>query len=386
MKLTALLLLVSLGLTAAIDCRTNEIACSNGEKCIHQRIICDGRYDCADAADEDEELCRTWYSNCTKLGFAECARNGTTKCVEISEYCAYENPGCEGSLDQRICLMFESQKLDILSIFILPTDAQDAIDCLPGLIACSNGEKCIPKEYICDWDNDCTDASDEDRELCRAWVRGDGNCKSNSEAQCFTQGITKCINIVTYCEHEDPGCQGSLDPRICPMLKGKKLDKLSNINVTLTTRGDINTNSCPLLYTLVGDQCLSVYSTGHNISQFVDTVQYLQEYELPSSFWIGGSVSNDAEGWTWIDGSPMQMGTPFWNTRYSADCVNWSVTKDIKDPPCIHYYQSPEGLPLGNCASLSHDHSFYIADEDCLRGLRPLCVYQGTDFPKRPQF
>ncbi|XP_064095939.1 uncharacterized protein LOC135207921 [Macrobrachium nipponense] len=312
-------------------------------------------------------------------------------------------------------------KLTVL-LLLVSVGLSAAVDCDTSDIACSNGEKCIPQRYICDSDNDCTDASDEDAELCSAWKNS--KCDRNS-VECFRNGETKCIEISEYCRSEAPACDGSLDRRICLMLAGQRIDKLSNFTLPDDAPGNLNRSnelanrfrsilpntisheSCPTLYTLVGDQCLSVFYIGSvswgearafckvlggdlltfkNISQFADIVQHLQRYELSSSFWIGGSVTNDTEGWTWIDGSPMEMGTPFWATRYSGNCVNRNVTTAKSEATCYHYYQSPEAVPSGECASLSFEHSYYISDEDCLRKMSPLCVYQGTDFPKRTGF
>ncbi|XP_064095576.1 uncharacterized protein LOC135207657 [Macrobrachium nipponense] len=163
--------------------------------------------------------------------------------------------------------------------------------------------------------------------------------------------------------------------------------------------------SCPDLYTLVGDQCLSIFYVGcvnwgearafckvlggdlltiKNITQFADIVQHLQRLALPSSFWIGGSVHNDTVGWTWIDGSPMDMGSPFWATRYDPFCMTRNGTTAKSDETCDLYYQSPKAVPSGECARISFQHSYYISDEDCLRKMSPLCVYQGTGFPKTP--
>ncbi|XP_066946607.1 uncharacterized protein [Macrobrachium rosenbergii] len=309
----------------------------------------------------------------------------------------------------------------IALLMLVSVGLSAAISCGTGDIACSNGEKCIPQRYICDTDNDCTDASDEDLELCTAWKNS--SCDRNY-VECIRNGETKCIEISMYCTLTNPTCEGSLDQRICLMIEGQRLDKLSNFTLPNDVQGNLNRSnelanrfrtvlsntmsheSCPTLYTLIGDQCLSVFYVGSvswaearafckvlggdlftfkNISQFADIVQHLQRHELPSSFWIGGSVSNDTVGWTWIDGSPMEMGSPFWATRYSSDCVNRNVTTSKSEATCYRYYQTPEAVPLGECASLSFEHSYYITNEDCLRKMSPLCVYQGTDFPKRPE-
>ncbi|XP_064095671.1 oxidized low-density lipoprotein receptor 1-like [Macrobrachium nipponense] len=195
----------------------------------------------------------------------------------------------------------------------------------------------------------------------------------------------------------------------CEVYGGTNLNKSMELinRFRSVLRKTMHHGSCPDLYTLVGDQCLSVFYVGSvswgearafckvlggdlltikNITQFADIVQHLQRLVLPSSFWIGGSVHNDTVGWTWIDGSPMDMGSPFWATRYTPFCIKRNGTTAKSDETCYHYYQSPKAVPSGECASISFQHSYYISDEDCLRKMSPLCVYQGTDFPKRPEY
>ncbi|XP_068249375.1 uncharacterized protein [Palaemon carinicauda] len=297
-----------------------------------------------------------------------------------------------------------------------------AIDCDPSEIACSTNEKCIPHRYICDSDEDCPDASDEDSELCDAWKNSD--CDRNS-VQCTRNGVTKCVEISDFCTSEDPACEGALDRRICSMLRSGTINKLSNITLgpvvrennlnesyrlaaQFTTRlpHTISHSHCPSMYTLVGDQCISIFYIGsmswgesrefckvlggdlltfRNVSQYADIVQHLQKHELPSDFWIGGYFKNTT-GWTWLDDSPMELGSPYWATRYSPTCLTRNVTTAKSETRCYRYYQVPEEVPKGECVSLSFEHSFHMTDEDCLRKKSPLCVYEGLDFPKRPKF
>ncbi|XP_068248945.1 uncharacterized protein [Palaemon carinicauda] len=298
-----------------------------------------------------------------------------------------------------------------------------ALECGNSEIACSTNEECIPYEHICDSGKDCADGLDEDKELCAAWK----NTKCDrSFVECTRNGVTNCTEISEYCTLESPPCEGELDRRICLMLKIGRINKPSEISHLLDiTESNLNKSkelgekfrslllntlsheSCPKMYTLVGDQCLSFFYLGkmrwiesqyycrefkgelltlNNVSHFADIVKHLQKYELPSDFWIGGSNENATLGWAWLDGSPMEMGSPFWATRYSADCVQRNVTVAKSETKCYHFYQAPEVVPQSKCASLSFEHAYYITDEDCQVHKSPICVYKGSDFPNGSTF
>ncbi|XP_068248947.1 uncharacterized protein [Palaemon carinicauda] len=295
-----------------------------------------------------------------------------------------------------------------------------AIECESNKIACATTEQCIRYEYLCDSENDCTDASDENPEFCA--LKKNGKCH-RTHAECTRNGVFYCTELPEYCTLEDPPCEGELDRSICLMIKNGRLSEFPQL--TDTTENNLNKSkelgekfgsllpntlsheSCPKMYTLVGDQCLSFFYLGRmrwidsqyfcrefegelltfkNVSDFADIVKHLQRYELPSDFWIGGSNENATLGWAWLDGSPMEMGSPFWATRYSHNCVQRNVITAKSDPTCYNYYQVPEEAQTSKCASLSFEHFFYITDEDCQEKKSPICVYNGSDFPNDSEF
>ncbi|XP_064095937.1 uncharacterized protein LOC135207919 isoform X2 [Macrobrachium nipponense] len=279
----------------------------------------------------------------------------------------------------------------------------DALECSYNEIACAKDETCIVQDYICDDSYDCNDESDEDKELCGVW-RND-RCPVKS-ALCIRNGNESCVEISEYCSTANPPCEGNVDRRICSMLRRGRLLDLNSFragwNWNMSEQlGEafrevipftISHEKCPLMYTLVGESCVSIFLIGNvtwaearafcnvldgdlmtfsnkSVSLFADIVQHLQKLGLERSFWIGGSLQNASKGWTWIDGSPMVMGTPFWATTYSPDC-GAVETEEV----CRRYRQRPEEPAAGNCASLSLEHFFYITDEDCLDRRSPLCV------------
>ncbi|XP_068248948.1 uncharacterized protein [Palaemon carinicauda] len=298
-----------------------------------------------------------------------------------------------------------------------------AIDCESSEIACTNSEKCIPHRYICDTGADCSDESDEDYDLCNAWKNHE--CETGSRTvECTRNGETKCMSIPQFCSREDPPCDGPLDRRVCLMLANGTINKLSNFTLPPEVRDNhkksnqlaakfnsllndtISHPNCPSMYTLVGDQCISLFYVGSmswgesrafckvlggdlltftNVSQYAHIVQHLQRHELSSDFWIGGSFNNTS-GWTWLDASPMELGSPYWATRYSPNCLSRNVTTAKSETRCYRYYQVPEEVPKGECVSLSFEHSFHMTDEDCLVKKSPLCIYEGLDLPKPPKF
>ncbi|XP_068249362.1 uncharacterized protein [Palaemon carinicauda] len=306
----------------------------------------------------------------------------------------------------------------IYLLLLLSAGIQVVIGCSNGYIACKNSTKCIPHSNICDHHDDCTDASDEAQELCYVW--GNTICPTNY-VECTRNGATECVEISELCSLEAPHCESNVDLRVCSMLEAGEIGELNKFSLIEKTDNHLeklkelaekfksvvpNTIShdrCPKMYTLVGDQCLSIFHIGlmswaearafcgvlngdlltiKNISHFAEIVRHLQRYELSSNFWIGGSIANTTVGWTWLDGSPMEMGSPFWATRYSPTCIQRNVTTATSETICDRYYQAPEKVMKGQCASLSYEHSFYMTDEDCLRRMSPLCVYQGHDFPR----
>ncbi|XP_063615699.1 low-density lipoprotein receptor-related protein 2-like, partial [Penaeus indicus] len=181
-----------------------------------------------------------------------------------------------------------------------------ALDCTGDEISCTNGELCIPYQFLCDNDSDCADASDEDPEFCSAWRNRD--CRKG-QALCRANGASECIPIENYCHRTQPACQGTLDRRICSILGDRKLVPIDTIRLP-----PVNTpGNCPSPYIKVGDQCIAFFSTesthtqftwanartfcedsgGHlfiiqNGNQYYNLIWYLVNNKFTSDFWLGG--------------------------------------------------------------------------------------------------
>ena len=149
---------------------TAEFQCKN-KRCIPRRWTCDFENDCADGDDEEDELCRHQYRECSASEF-RCAADG--KCVPGRYRCDHDSDCTDGS-DEIGC---------------------EGFACQNGTFQCNSGH-CISKHFRCDGERDChLDASDE----ADCPPRYPGNLKDSS--------IYKLTNILLVFE--------LLDGKFCP--------------------------------------------------------------------------------------------------------------------------------------------------------------------------
>ncbi|XP_060132262.1 basement membrane-specific heparan sulfate proteoglycan core protein isoform X6 [Zootoca vivipara] len=127
-------------LDCAPECGSDEFGCDNGE-CVLLEDRCDGHADCDDASDEDGCGITTPRPPVTS------ARPGTTRV-----------PATTASVTTR-----RAPVTPLPGVFpTKPSLAPILRPCRKDEAICSN-KQCIPRDYICDGERDCSDGSDESR-------------------------------------------------------------------------------------------------------------------------------------------------------------------------------------------------------------------------------
>ncbi|KAK6725534.1 hypothetical protein RB195_004075 [Necator americanus] len=166
------------------DCNNGSFQCRNG-RCISAGWVCDGTDDCADAtADElssDETNCTDLTAACTSDEFF-CRLVGTSyrTCLSIVHQCDGFTD-CVGGIDEN------------------RTECGRPERCGEASFRCRNGQ-CIPRGWICNGLADCTDESDESKQLC-----------STRYSECALDEVACVKGERTYCVSQEIICERSHD-------------------------------------------------------------------------------------------------------------------------------------------------------------------------------
>ncbi|XP_020801689.1 serine protease nudel [Drosophila serrata] len=149
---------------AAPQCSTHR--CPLG-LCLPQEAICNERPDCHDGSDEEESNCRQVKQRCAP-GEMKC--RSSFKCVPKNKFCDHV-PDCEDMTDEpTICSCFTYlQATDPSKICDGKRNCWDKSDessvlcnCTADHFQCSSSpEDCIPRDFVCDKENDCPNGEDE---------------------------------------------------------------------------------------------------------------------------------------------------------------------------------------------------------------------------------
>nr|WBG54465.1 C-type lectine [Austinograea rodriguezensis] len=311
-------------------------------------------------------------------------------------------------------------QLVLVLVFVLALLHPAEGECRSDQIECRSGGQCVSRNGICNQRQDCSDGSDEDNRLCKLWPPKSANCAQHTSNTIYYIG--RCRTAYYMCQ--DSSRASNLDRRICKIVLHPKLDiqqegmNMSNEVVTLLSSAvnstlDYKMPDCPMLYTRVGNDCLSFFSPAKvswaearqfcrsiygdlwhlkDVASYGRLMEFMREEKFTSNYWIGGRYDLDTNAWSWTtDDSPMPLGVPFWATKHEDSCVPRGPphTDPYSDPPaglpgarCYRTVLSPKERSPGWCSAMTYEYFYYWSDEMCDEAFSPLCTFTGPAAPR----
>ncbi|CAL4067205.1 unnamed protein product, partial [Meganyctiphanes norvegica] len=287
------------------------------------------------------------------------------------------------------------------------------VNCPNNHVRCGNELTCVANSRICDGNKDCSDGSDEVPLLCQEWFVSN-RCSSGKTD--LGGPWPTCLDFADYCNSNIYESSSPIG-RTCEIVQSQQLPRvksevkrsvLTSAQVELLMSAAVNSTmhheNCPMLYTHLGNHCIAFFSMAqvpwpearqfcqsiygdlisfHEIQIYESIHEYLKENQLTTDYWLGGRYNMDNNGWSWLDDSPMPLGSPYWAERYSSSCVPRALPS--RDPfsgpgeappgaPCYNYLQAPSQRTVGYCAAITYEHFYYVTDEECTSKRSPLCL------------
>ncbi|XP_047735507.1 uncharacterized protein LOC108675303 [Hyalella azteca] len=91
--------------------------------------------------------------------------------------------------------------------------------------------------------------------------------------------------------------------------------------------------------------------------QFSVVVDYILKHDLQSinGYWVGGFLSDEKPEWSWVDGSSLPLGVPFWGQNNAGQLL-------------------PNNSTVERCLELGSEYRHRFNDLDCQELRRPLCM------------
>ncbi|ROT65489.1 snaclec 6 [Penaeus vannamei] len=102
----------------------------------------------------------------------------------------------------------------------------------------------------------------------------------------------------------------------------------------------------------------TVLASVKNADTLRDVYTYILTYGLTGSFWLGASDLELEGDWSWLDGTRVDRGTPFWAIH--TGLFGWD--------------HEPNGGTDQNCLALDSERLYYFNDADCSSLFHPICM------------